>query len=389
MNGFNRRWVAAFLLLSMCFLSAIFAVQGALLSAMIDAFALTSASQGAANASAFAGGICALTLAFLLQGRWKKRALLKAAMALCSVGLASLCFAPTYGAFTAIWFPLGFGLGLMDALLSACMADLYTGDEATRMMCLLHTAFGLSSVLSPMGFAALLAGGMPWKRVYLLIAACGAALILGAAALRRALSIPDPEVLRRERFSLKQTAADMSGSGLTPLCVGLFFHGIFLSGLNTWINRYAELLPGGVAVPAQSCLFLGIMLSRLLFPFLSIDVSRYVKAGGLLGCAALAIGLFAGGGVALRVALVFVGLAIGAMIPCVLTLGCGQMRGNTLLASTALNLALYLGQAVSSPTIAALEARFGLRVGICLCAVCMAACSLSCALGRGPRAAER
>lgn len=383
MNRSDRRWVAAFLLLGMCFLSAIFAVQGALLSAMIDAFSLTAARQGAANAAAFAGGICALTAGFLMQGRWRKRTLLKAAMAVCAAGLALLCFAPTYGAFTAVWFVVGFGMGLIDALLSACMADLYSGSEATRMMCLLHTAFGLSSVLSPMGYEALLAGGVPWKRVYLIIALCGAALIAAALLVRRLAHIPDPEVLQSGRFSLRQTAGDLRGSGLLTLCVALFFQGVFLSGLNTWVNRYAGLLPDALPVPAQSCFFLGIMLSRLLFPFLSIGAGRYAKAGGLLGCAVLAAGLITGSGIALRVSLVLAGLLIGAMIPCVLTLGCGRMRDNTLLASTALNLALYLGQGVASPIVAALESRFGLHVGIALCAVCMALSSASCAVGIG------
>ena len=387
MNTVNRRWVAAFLLLSMSFLSSIFALQGALLNAMIDAFALPASRQGTANAMAFAGGICALAFAFLLQGRWRKRALLKAAMAVCAAGLALLRFAPGYGAFSAVWFVVGFGTGLMDALLSACMADLYTGDAAARMMCLLHTAFGLSSVLFPMGFEAMLAGGLPWRNVYLVIALFGAALIAGALVVRRAANIPDPETPRVARFSLAGAADGLRRGRLPGLCAALFFHGVFLSGLNTWINRYAWFLPDALPIPAQSCLFLGIMLSRLLFPFVGLDAARYVKAGGLLGCAALAVGLATGSGIALRAFLVLAGLLAGALIPCILTLGCGRMRDNTLLASTALNLALYLGQAVASPAIAALEAGFGLRTGIALCAVCMAVCSLCCVVDgrRGKR----
>ena len=74
------------------------------------------------------------------------------------------------------------------------------------------------------------------------------------------------------------------------LAAALFFHGFFLSGLNTWINRYADTL-GGAAIPAQSCVFLGLMISRCLMPFLPIKPEKYVQAGGLLGCLALGIGL--------------------------------------------------------------------------------------------------
>lgn len=378
MTRANRSRVAVFLLLSMAFLSAIFAVQGALLSTMIEAFGLKAGNQGAANAAAFAGGIAALVTAFFLQGRRRKRGLLKIAMVICAAALALLWAAPGYALFTAAWFVAGFGLGLMDTLLSACMADLYTGDSATRMMCMLHTAFGLTSVLTPMGYQALLNGGMPWKRVYLVIAGYGAALLIAAAALRRLWRIGDDERLTGGAASLGDIATGIRRGRLTPLVAALLFHGVFLSGLNTWINRYAESLPGSYAIPAQSCLFMGIMLSRLAMPFLPIRAERYVKASGILGSLALGVGLCMSSGLALRILLALSGLLAGALIPCILSLGCDRLRENTLLATTAMMLAMYAGQAVSSPMIAALEGVAGLRSGILLCAVCMALCSGCC-----------
>ena len=109
MNDRNRGWVAAFLLLGIAFLSAIFAAQGALLTAMIDAYALRASSQGAANAAAFAGGLAALVTAFFLQGRKRKRTLLKWAIALCVAALVLLWLAPGYALFSAVWFALGYG----------------------------------------------------------------------------------------------------------------------------------------------------------------------------------------------------------------------------------------------------------------------------------------
>ena len=79
MKKTDRALVTVFLLLCMVFLSAVFAVQGSLLTAMIDAYRLTPARQGLANTMAFAGGVLALVCAFLLQGRQRKRTLLKIA----------------------------------------------------------------------------------------------------------------------------------------------------------------------------------------------------------------------------------------------------------------------------------------------------------------------
>lgn len=375
----DRLWVTAFLLLSMVFLSAVFAVQGSLLSTMIEAYRLDAARQGLANTMAFAGGVLALFCAFLVQGRCRKRTLLKVALTICAAGLVLMWLAPGYGLYTAAWFITGFGLGLMDTLLSACMADLYTGRHAVTMMCILHTAYGLSSVFSPMGYAALLGAGLFWKRVYLIIAAAGLLLVFGALLVRRLLRMEDPEPICPTAADPRRILPALREGHLLWLVAAIFFHGIFLSGLNTWINRYADTLPGTIALPAQSCVFLGLMLSRLGMPFLPIKPEKYVAVGGLLGGAVLCIGLLIPNGWVLRALLMVSSLLFGALIPCVLTLGCGRQPQNTLLATTGIMLALYLGQAVSAPVIAALEAAISLKAGMLLCALCMALCSLCCA----------
>ncbi len=379
MKKTERAWVTAFLLLSMIFLSAVFAVQGSLLSVMIDAFQLDAARQGLANTMAFIGGVTALIIAFLLKGRWKKRTLLKAAILICAAGLVLMWLAPVYGLYVAAWFIAGFGLGLMDTLLSACMADLYTGRQAVTMMCILHTAYGLSSVLSPMIYAALLSRATPWKLIYLLIAAAGLLLVAAALMIRHICRMTDTEVLSRQKNDLRLILPALREGRLLWLVAAIFFHGIFLSGLNTWINRYADTLVTAITLPAQSCVFLGVMLSRLLMPFLPIRADRYVITGGLAGGIALCIGLLFPGGWFLRIMLILSSLLFGALIPCVITLGCERQKDNTLLATTGIMLMLYLGQAVSSPLIAALESLLSLRAGMFLCALCMALCSLCCA----------
>jgi len=378
----ERMLITAFLLLCMVFLSSVFAVQGSLLSTMIDHFALDAARQGTANTMAFAGGIVALVSAFALQGRWKKRTLLKAAVLVCAAGLILMWLAPNYGVYVAAWFVTGFGLGLMDTLLSACMADLYSGKQSVMMMCFLHTAYGLSSVFSPMAYAGLLSAGVPWQRIYLVIAVVGAVLLLCALIIRKVRHMVDREELAQQTVSLKGILPALHKGRLLWLVAAIFFHGIFLSGLNTWINRYADTLPGSIHLPAQSCVFLGLMLSRLLMPFLPIKAEKYVVAGGLLGGIALSIGLLFPNGWVLRAMLIISSLLFGALIPCVITLGCERQKANTLLATTGIMLMLYLGQAVSSPAIAMLESLVSLRAGMFLCALCMVVCSLCCAIDR-------
>ena len=378
MKKSERVWITAYLLICMFFLSAVFAVQGSLLSTMIEQFHLSAASQGTANTMAFTGGIAALVCAFAMQGRWQKRTLLRISVLICALGLALMWLAPGYGLYTAAWFIAGFGLGLMDTLLSACMADLYTGRMAVMMMCFLHTSYGLSSVLSPMGYSALLSAGTAWKVIYLLLGAAGIMIILCALLIRKAGGMVDREPTARTRPDLRGILPALKQGKLLWLIAALFFHGIFLSGLNTWSNRFADTVNAAITLPAQSCVFLGVMLSRMLMPFLPIRAEKYVAVSGFAAGAALVVGLLIPNGWVLRVMLIISSLLFGALIPCLITLGCERQREKTLLVTTGIMLALYLGQAVSAPMIAALEAAFGLRWGIGLCAVSMVLCSLCC-----------
>ena len=70
------------------------------------------------------------------------------------------------------------------------------------------------------------------------------------------------------------------------------------------------------------------------------------------------------------------------MLPCLLSLGCRRIPSQTLVGTTALMLCYYLGEAVASPLIGALEASFGLRTGMVLCCGFMMLSSLSCLLHR-------
>jgi hypothetical protein len=112
---------------------------------------------------------------------------------------------------------------------------------------------------------------------------------------------------------------------------------------------------------------------------LPIKPEKYVVCAGFLGCGFLCIGLAFPGGWLLRIMLALSSLMFGALIPCVITLACGRQPSNTLLATTGIMLALYLGQAVSAPAIAALEGLLSLRAGMLMCALCMVLCSLCCA----------
>ena len=377
MGSEYKRLNAVYLLFGIVFMSSVSALQGALLSAVISAYRLESSAQGLSSSAAFAGGTAALAATLFLRELLPKRTLLNIAIALSAASLAALRFASGYTLFIGIWLIAGFGMGMMDTLLSACMADLYQGKTGERMMCLLHVFYGLASMLSPLLYERMMEHGIAWNSVYLYAAAYGGLLLAAFVLARLLLRGRGQTVPAETHIALKQMLPVIRDNHLLRPISAMFFHGLFLAGLNTWINRYGQTLKGNGILPAMSFMFLGLMLSRLLIPYLPLKTENYIRVSGIAAGAVLAAGLFFDSRLFLNGALLVSGLFFGAMIPCILNLACSRMQGGTLLATTALMLALYLGESLSSPIIGALEAAFSLRVGIAFCAVCMVLSSMS------------
>ncbi len=364
------------LLVGMMFLASIFALQGVLLSSLIAHYELSDSAQGLASSAASAGGVIALVSSFFLIGRLPKLWLLRIAVGVCAVFLALLKFAPGFGVFVGLWLCLGVGMGYVDMLLSSCMADLFTGRMATRMMCIMHMLYGLSSVLCPVIFNGLMDGGMAWNSVYLCVAGAGLALLVFSI-------LAGGRVSQEARMNLSDIFRVVRKGALPGLIAAMFCHGMFLGGLNTWINRYVGVTLGSsLGGTASAFMFFGVMASRLILPFLPLSPVKYVRFAGFAAGAAVLIALPMQNGAAMCAAVLVCGLAYGAMIPCMLNIGCAETPESSMLATTVMMLALYLAQAIVSPVIGALEAAVNLHAGIGLCAAFMILSSVCSLLAR-------
>ena len=248
------------------------------------------------------------------------------------------------------------------------------------MMCLLHTMFGLSSVLCPALYGRLIRGGLPWRDVYLCVSGAAVLLVLFLSAAALLARGSGGKVLAKEKRLSPQAMGGILRQGALPwLLAAMACHGIFLAGLNTWINRYVGVtLASDLGDLALSFLFFGVMASRLLVSFLPVPVVRYVRWGGVAAGLLLLAALPFHSAVLLCAALSAAGLAFGALIPCMLDLSCREVPESSMLATTAMGLSLYLGQIVAPPLVGALEAAVGLHAGIALCGGFMLLTSLCC-----------
>ena len=375
MTQTKRRLISAALMAGMLFLSSIYSLQGVLLTNLIEHYSLSVSAQGLASSAASLGGVIALVSSILLIGRVPKLTLLKISFLICSVFLALLSFAPAFGLFLLLWLVLGLGMGYIDTLLSSCMADLFTGRKGTRMMCLLHMLYGVSAMVCPVIYTSLLKAGIEWRRVYLPVSLAGAVLTVYAVIAARGLSKGDKDL----KMNFRDMAKVIRSGSLPWLILAMLCHGFFLGGLNTWISRYISVsLGSAIGDTALTYLFSGVMISRLVVPYLPFSPKKYVRFAGLLSGAVLLLAIPFHSGLLMAVAVFIAGILFGAMIPCALDIGCAITKESSMLATTLMMLALYVSQVIVSPIVGMIDAAVGLDYGIALLGVFMMLTSACC-----------
>lgn len=374
----GRKAEIILLFAGMAVLSAIFTIQGYTLDDLIARYALTDAVKGLPYTLGSAGGIAAFIAAFILNGRVSKRWLLAAGIALCCVFAALAASGCSFTVFCACWLMIGFGLGLMDALLSSCMADLYSGQAGTRMMCFLHTAYGFAAMLLPLIFSA---AGAGLTACYLAVAAGALAVTVLLCADCSRKRVPVMLCTGEKRApSLRDTLKVLKGAVLF-YALAMLFHGFFLSGLNSWINRYVGVTLGSdLGEIALTFLFAGVLVSRFGFPFTGFRADRFACLGPAAAAAVFVVSLPFGNGVLTCICACVCALLFGAALPCIVDCACAQARSNTLAVTTLMMLSLYAGEALVSPVLGYTEQHGGLVWGMSLCCTAMALTGLCCLL---------
>lgn len=271
-------------------------------------------------------------------------------------------------------------------LVSSCMADLYEGRAATRMMCILHTSYGIVSSIVPVVYGHLLTSGTMWNNIYLYVAAAGAVLlVLFTLAMRYARTGKQDEPTAENRMSFRDMKVILSKGVLPGLICAMFCQGIYLGGFNTWIDRYVSITLGSnLGSLSLSLMFFGVMISRLTLAFVPISPVKYIRYAGVITGLFLLAALPFKNGIIMCIGMCASGVCFGAFIPCTLDVGCALTPESSMFATTAMMLAVYLGQAVAPPVIGALGAAFNLHVGIIFCIAFTFLCSLFCRFAKLP-----
>lgn len=360
----RQRWLyTAAILIMMVFLAAVHQLRPAQLSHMIGFYSLSDSMQGLPASLYSVGLMLAMIIAIALTGRIRKPLLLLIAFIASSLTLLPQYILPPFGIFLGFNVLMGIALGLLDSLVSANMADLHTGRRGAIMMSMLHASYGVGGMIAPMVYSGLLDAGVSWSALFLYAAAAGGALLIYVApvSLRQTAVAPDISGDGAKLSSASMRAFFADRSMLTFVAM-MFCFAVFFNGSNNWLIRYVEVTCdssiGGIVL---SMVFVGLTAGRLFVPLIPIQTEKYLKFSGFAYTIIMLVALTTGSDIVMAVCSCVACIIAGPIIPYAMSLACGRMQSNTLMASTMLNLALAVGQIVVAPVMGALEGAVGLN----------------------------
>ncbi len=345
--------------------------QGVLLTPIVGHYGLTESQQGVPNAALNIGCAAALLTSLFMMGRAAKPKMMLTAMAATVILIVPLSLKPAFLLLTALYFLIGIAVGYIDTLASSAMADLFHGKAAARMMGALHAMFGIGGMISPVVMGAMMSGGLPWNKVYLVISGIGVLFCLYVMPVGRGWVRDDAgartESLRLSGDMLKRFFLNRE-QALILLSVLLYAY--YLGGVTVWTDRFIdiELHNAQLGAIALSLFWLGMTACRLLAPYVKISPVRYIQATGVLSAVILAAGVLSGNAYVMCGCAVLTAVLAGAVIPMILHVSCDRFAENTMLATTAVLLCVYAGQALGPAVIGQMEAGLSIGAGLLTCA---------------------
>jgi len=381
----RQKWMYTIaILISMVFLAMSHQIRPSQLSAVIEYYGLTASQQGVPAALATLGSMTSMFVAIALNGRIRKQYMLISAIACSALLLLPQYFCPPYIAFLAVNYLCGVALGVIDTLVSACMAEVHTGKRAALMMSLLHASYGVGGIAAPTLYGKLLENGMEWYKLFLVLMGIGVALILYIAPVALRQARVTPVTGKAEGVTLSVSALkDFFSDPILAAFTGLMFcFGLSFNGMTTWMVRFVDVnYASTMGATTLSMVFVGILIGRVVTPLLPISEKLFLRIAGAGYFIFMMLPILIGSDVATAICACIACILAGPIIPYAMSIACSRMLGNTLMVSTILNLALYVGQTIATPVMGGIESIAGLEMSMTFSHVFGLGCTIFAIIG--------
>jgi MFS family permease len=285
------------------------------LNDIVEGFALSGTEEGLMSSLMSGGGILAMLVSPLLQGRVNKMALLVYAGLAQGAFLLAGSAAGSFAVFCAACALTGFGGGFADSASNSAVVDVRKGTSQKHLG-FLHGVFGAGSLLAPPAIYAMLQSA-GWRAVY---AVFGAAMLFSAVCvlwLTRGLKGGVNPAAREQKFAWGDFGSYIRQKRSFLLLLTGIFATVTQTGMLMWIVRYMTLRYNAEAFGAASISIYWIFatVSRFVVPTFKQRPFTLLAAGGAGSFVCLSAGVFSGSALFMCVALGALGLVGGHFFP--------------------------------------------------------------------------
>ena len=306
-----------------CLLDIGYALSQTMLGPMVPEiqkiYGVSLAENGLLTFFQGAGGIAALLLSIFIADMFNKKTFMAVAYTIYNIMLFLAALLPAYWLLVIIFFVIGAGTRLFDALVNANMSEVHN-EKKGFFLNLLHACFGIGALLGPvLASMVLVLYGLV---AALFLIACLCAVLLGAYLLLNG---------KEHKRTPRQSAMANAGQGyrlatllknrtivLLSLCTMTYVG--FATGVSMWLPSYLmdELNAGPIyAASVVSLLWAGIIAGRCVYSVFSLKFStrNLLFVSNLAGGIILVTASLINTGLSLMIGYVLSGFLIGAVVP--------------------------------------------------------------------------
>jgi FHS family glucose/mannose:H+ symporter-like MFS transporter len=297
------------------------------LSQLSKDFSLGLSEMGMLLACQFIGFTVFVVASGIIADRIGKKNVVSGALIMLVISAFVLSFAPNYSVLCAALLFLGGGMGILETMSNALLADINPGNSVF-MLNFLQVFFGLGAIFGLVLIGAGYSRNISWRLVYQVVGAVAAVITLWFVINKL------PPLPKAEKIHLKDVSALMSDVRFLMICFCLFsYTGAESSGWG-WLSTYAETNLGFSVFESSAAVavfWIAVTVGRLIIA-LSIKklnlakliISLAVSAGVV--CVAMGVmrqGIF------VWIAIALLGMACSAQWGLILSYGTERYRRNS------------------------------------------------------------
>lgn len=302
------------------------------------------------------GSLSAMAITTLVVDRMNKNRLIGVMFFLMGIFLYAMGMMPAFLVLLVMRALLGIVSSVVNNTCSASISDLY-GEDRSRHLALLHTLFGVGSLLGPPYATMLMQLGSGWNSTYTVI---GSVVILIAVSYFATVAIikePTPQVSnigqdgRRKKIPFRLI---FSSPNMLALCFTSFlFNGYQL--IMVWLPTYLASMNHDISMRSviMTLFFVGMIISRLGYSYLSkwVKPHQYMQFASLSSATVLVLALILQGTWTWIICTLLLGILSGAVYTVQFVLACQQFPEYSASATSMTTLFAAIGGMLFSPLI--------------------------------------